>query len=211
MPKVPEAYLEARRGEILEAARRAFTRKGTQTTTMVEIAEEAGLTPGAIYRYFPNKERLIAACFDANAEDVIGHWQNISPDSDPVASTLDFARKAVEWLDTPAARTDTILHLEYVLELARTNDTAGLAALKAENDRIVGDVEERVRAAQAAGGLPHTIDARRYAGALFSFYWGLRLRRVIDPTVETQGQLEQLLLLFLKERAAGGEGIGVSR
>ena len=40
VPKVPEAYLEARRSAILEAARRAFTRKGTQTTTMVEIAEE---------------------------------------------------------------------------------------------------------------------------------------------------------------------------
>ena len=199
MPKVPEAYLEARRSAILEAARRAFTRKGTQTTTMVEIAEEAGLTPGAIYRYFPNKERLIAACFDANAEDVIGNWQAGAPGSDPVAAAIEFTRNAVEGLDGVSSRPDTILHLEYVVELARNNDVAGLAALQAENDRIIGDVEARLRAAQEAGGLPAAIDTVAFARALFAFYWGLRIGRVIDRGSDARAQLEQVLVMAFGE------------
>lgn len=199
MPKVPEAYLEARRSAILEAARRAFTRKGTQTTTMIEIAGEAGLTPGAIYRYFPNKERLIAACFDANAEDVIGNWQAGAPGSDPVAAAIEFTRNAVEGLDGVSSRPDTILHLEYVVELARNNDVAGLAALQAENDRIIGDVEARLRAAQEAGGLPAAIDTVAFARALFAFYWGLRIGRVIDRGSDARAQLEQVLVMAFGE------------
>lgn len=199
MPKVPEAYLEARRSAILEAARRAFSRKGTQTTTMIEIAGEAGLTPGAIYRYFPNKERLIAACFDANAEDVIGNWQAGAPGSDPVAAAIEFTRNAVEGLDGVSSRPDTILHLEYVVELARNNDVAGLAALQAENDRIIGDVEARLRAAQEAGGLPAAIDTVAFARALFAFYWGLRIGRVIDRGSDARAQLEQVLVMAFGE------------
>jgi len=199
VPKVPEAYLEARRSAILEAARRAFSRKGTQTTTMIEIAGEAGLTPGAIYRYFPNKERLIAACFDANAEDVIGNWQAGAPGSDPVAAAIEFTRNAVEGLDGVSSRPDTILHLEYVVELARNNDVAGLAALQAENDRIIGDVEARLRAAQEAGGLPAAIDTVAFARALFAFYWGLRIGRVIDRGSDARAQLEQVLVMAFGE------------
>ncbi len=195
MPKVPEAYLEARRSAILEAARRAFTRKGTQTTTMIEIAGEAGLTPGAIYRYFPNKERLIAACFDANAEDLIGNWQGGALGADPIAAAIEFTRNAVESLDGASSRPDTILHLEYVVELARNNDIAGLAALQAENDRIIGDVEARLSAAQAAGGLPREIDTAAFARALFAFYWGLRIGRVIDRGSDARAQLEQVLVV----------------
>jgi len=195
VPKVPEAYLEARRSAILEAARRAFTRKGTQITTMLEIADEAGLTPGAIYRYFPNKERLIAACFDANAEDLIGNWQGGAPGADPIAGVIEFTRNAVEGLDGASSRPDTILHLEYVVELARNNDVAGLAALQAENDRIIGDVEARLSAAQAAGGLPRDVDTAAFARALFAFYWGLRIGRVIDRGSDARAQLEQVLLL----------------
>ncbi len=201
MPKVPEAYLEARRSAILEAARRAFSRKGTQTTTMIEIAGEAGLTPGAIYRYFPNKERLIAACFDANAEDVIGNWQAGAPGSDPVAAAIEFTRNAVEGLDGASSRPDTILHLEFVVELARNNDIAGLAALQAENDRIIGDVEARLSAAQAVGGLPPDIDTAAFARALFAFYWGLRIGRVIDRASDARAQLEQVLLMAFREAA----------
>ncbi|MGD0199131.1 MAG: TetR/AcrR family transcriptional regulator [Bryobacteraceae bacterium] len=52
---------EFRCGEILEAARRVFARKGFSGATMDDIAEAAGLAKGTLYLYFPSKRRVYLA------------------------------------------------------------------------------------------------------------------------------------------------------
>jgi AcrR family transcriptional regulator len=64
MPKVTEAHLEARRRQIIEAAIECFSRDGFHRATMQDIVSEAGLSPGAIYRYFSSKEEIIEAIAD---------------------------------------------------------------------------------------------------------------------------------------------------
>src|SRR5690606_2349450 len=59
MAKVTDDYLEARRREILEAAARVFIRRGFDGATMQDIAAEADVSTGLIYRYFPGKDDLI--------------------------------------------------------------------------------------------------------------------------------------------------------
>ena len=59
MPKVTEEHLEARRTQILDAALACFSRNGFHQTTMHDICSEAGLSPGAVYRYFDSKEAMI--------------------------------------------------------------------------------------------------------------------------------------------------------
>lgn len=46
---------------IIEAAKRAFLKKGYSDTNMAEIAEEVGLTRPAMHYYFRTKERLFQA------------------------------------------------------------------------------------------------------------------------------------------------------
>ena len=53
MPKVSDAHRAARRRQILDAARRRFVRNGFHATSMQDIFAEAGLSAGAVYRYFP--------------------------------------------------------------------------------------------------------------------------------------------------------------
>lgn len=65
MPKVSQAYLDARREEILAAAITCFAREGLQRTTMSDIVEQSRLSPGAIYNYFDGKEAIIEAIADA--------------------------------------------------------------------------------------------------------------------------------------------------
>ena len=50
-----------RRREILDAALFCFRRRGFHQATMQEICAEAGLSPGALYRYFNSKADIIAA------------------------------------------------------------------------------------------------------------------------------------------------------
>jgi TetR/AcrR family fatty acid metabolism transcriptional regulator len=67
-PAKPKA--EPRRREILEAAGRVFAREGFETT-IAEVATEAGVAVGSIYRYFKNKEELRLAVAEAKAERVL--------------------------------------------------------------------------------------------------------------------------------------------
>jgi len=66
--RVTEAHLKARRDQIVDAAWACFARKGYHQTTMQDIATEAGLSAGAIYRYFPGKEALLKAAADRSLE-----------------------------------------------------------------------------------------------------------------------------------------------
>jgi AcrR family transcriptional regulator len=50
-----------RRKQILEAAKRLFYEKGFSATTIEDIAQEAELSPAAIYLYFKNKDDLYAS------------------------------------------------------------------------------------------------------------------------------------------------------
>jgi TetR/AcrR family transcriptional regulator, transcriptional repressor of aconitase len=61
VPKVSEDHLEARRRQILDAALTCFSRDGFHRTPMQAIFEEAGLSPGAVYRYFKSKDDIVAA------------------------------------------------------------------------------------------------------------------------------------------------------
>jgi len=47
---------------ILEAAVNRFSEYGYNKTTMIEIAEDTGMSAANIYRYFKNKEEIAAAC-----------------------------------------------------------------------------------------------------------------------------------------------------
>ncbi|MER3460463.1 MAG: TetR family transcriptional regulator, partial [candidate division GAL15 bacterium] len=52
---------ERTRARILEAARRVFARSGYHGTLMDQVAQEAGLSKGALYVHFPSKEELFLA------------------------------------------------------------------------------------------------------------------------------------------------------
>ena len=55
-PKLPP---EVRRRQLLNSARKLFVKKGFRGTTTEEIARSAGLTKGALYHHFANKEEIL--------------------------------------------------------------------------------------------------------------------------------------------------------
>jgi AcrR family transcriptional regulator len=61
MPKVTEAYRDARRSQIADAALRCFAVKGFHRTSMADIIAESGLSAGAIYGHFDSKEALLSS------------------------------------------------------------------------------------------------------------------------------------------------------
>jgi AcrR family transcriptional regulator len=67
MPKVDQEHLDARRKQIVDAARARFTAHGFAGTSMADLVAESGLSTGAIYRYFKGKDEIVVAvCGEAS-------------------------------------------------------------------------------------------------------------------------------------------------
>ena len=52
---------QERKQQIMDAALKVFSREGLHTARMDDIAEEAGLSKGALYWYFNSKDKIIAS------------------------------------------------------------------------------------------------------------------------------------------------------
>lgn len=61
MPRVSQAHLDARRAQIIDAARARFASHGFARTSMTDLVEASGLSTGAIYRYFASKDEIVTA------------------------------------------------------------------------------------------------------------------------------------------------------
>jgi AcrR family transcriptional regulator len=97
MPKVSEEYRQARRADILAAARRCFIRQGFQETSMQDLLAEAGLSSGAVYNYFRSKEEIIIAIAEESLSQLISLRESAADPhrislGDALASVLDLAR-----------------------------------------------------------------------------------------------------------------------
>jgi AcrR family transcriptional regulator len=68
VPKVTQEYRDKRRIEIQDAALRVFRKRGFAGTSIADIIAESGLSAGAIYGNFANKQEIVLSV----AERVLG-------------------------------------------------------------------------------------------------------------------------------------------
>jgi AcrR family transcriptional regulator len=61
-PRKPRTDAQRNRERILDVAKEAFTRHGTDAS-LDDIAKDAGVGPGTLYRHFPNRNALIEAVY----------------------------------------------------------------------------------------------------------------------------------------------------
>lgn len=114
---------QARRGQIVEAARKCVVRHGFHAASMAEIAQTAGMSVGQIYRYFPNKEAIIHAIVARIVEHRL-RWITESGDIDDLPAFL--ARRFVYGSEDDL-REDRILMLEVSAEASRNPVVANIA------------------------------------------------------------------------------------
>jgi len=84
-----ETKSERTRQRILDAAARAFQRRGYASVTLKDIAALAALQAGSLYYHFDTKEELVEAVLDAGVEGAIAATREavdaLGPDADPLA------------------------------------------------------------------------------------------------------------------------------
>ncbi len=62
---------ETTRNAVMQAATTLFGTVGFATTTVDQIAGEAGVAKGAVYHHFANKEAIFAAVFEMTSREVV--------------------------------------------------------------------------------------------------------------------------------------------
>lgn len=67
MPRVSQDHLDARRRQILDGARTCFARYGYEGATVRRLEEATGLSRGAIFHHFRDKESLFLALAEEDA------------------------------------------------------------------------------------------------------------------------------------------------
>ncbi|GAA2668661.1 helix-turn-helix domain-containing protein [Actinoplanes palleronii] len=71
MPRVSQDQLDARRHEILTAARGCFARFGYEGATVRRLEEATGMSRGAIFHHFRDKESLFLAVAEDDAATMV--------------------------------------------------------------------------------------------------------------------------------------------
>lgn len=208
MTRVTQAHVEARTQDILASALDMFARKGVDHSTMQDIAMEAGISAGAIYRYFPSKDDLLRAVLVGCAEESQRVFEGVaSGEPSPVAALRAVGRKAWSWLKEEGAREQTIMNLEMSLAAARRPDELG-----PEQGRMVADtlgfIEQLVLQAQAAGELDTSLDAHALAQTLLASHVGTKVLALEMSDIDTDavfGVVEEILHRLAPRVAAGRE------
>jgi len=100
MKQSPKLPAEKRRAQLIKAANKVFTKKGYFGATTEEIARTAGLTKGALYFHFKNKEEIFFAVIrDINENiktGILGSYENESDPEKGIANLVRVALDSVE-------------------------------------------------------------------------------------------------------------------
>ena len=87
----------ATRAALVEAALFTFARDGIDRATLARIAEAAGVTRGAVYHHFPDKDALLAAVLGETWDVVAAPiWATLDAPGTPLAPRLEAF--ALAWL-----------------------------------------------------------------------------------------------------------------
>ena len=203
MPKVSEQYRDARREQILDAARRCFLRNGFHETSMQDLFAEAGLSSGAVYRYFAGKDELIIAIAQDNFRDVVAMLRTAVRNGD--GSLGDALADVIDLVDAKhAERGLGGLAVQVWAEALRNPALAAMFQdLLAE---LHGELADVVRRHQAAGTLPPDISAQALTSVLVGTVPGHMVQLVLLGPGATAGVSDALRELWPKSVAAKSVG-----
>lgn len=128
---------------ILDAAEARFAAKGFDSTTIKQIAGEAGVNTALIYYYFADKEALYHAMVERLITRIAGAMGTVlARAADPAAAVRDFARNHHAFLESHPRMPRLV-----VRELVDHDASHAQEAIR----HLVASTFERLRAAIAAG------------------------------------------------------------
>lgn len=191
----PPATSPDTRDRILAAAGQVFARKGFRAASLDEVAQDAGLTKGAIYWHFESKNELFFALLDhkfvQNTAPVPEELRAAAAIADPRTALVfllksNFARLRAD-PDWPR------LYLEFIAQARDDNLRARLAQFHEASLTLVATY---IRGMQDAGLAPQTQQPETLAIFWSALFDGLLLAWLIDPHTDLDALVERIVDLL---------------
>jgi TetR/AcrR family transcriptional regulator, repressor for uid operon len=174
---------DSRRRGILDAANRCFGRKGFHASSMKEICEEAAMSPGALYRYFPAKDDIVIEMVTVERHE----WEALLLTIPPEASALDLVDAVAQRLeaDSPAADLMSgapVMLLEVLAEASRNPRVRPVVV--ASYHAVTSQLAARIRTDAANGRISAGMDPDTIAALIVAAVDGLLARSAVDSAVQ---------------------------
>jgi AcrR family transcriptional regulator len=175
-----------RRQQVLDAAETCFRRHGFHAASMAGVAAEAGMSVGHIYRYFENKEAIVAAIVERDLRAIAEQFVRIREAPEGVVETM--LEGLDECVDRAADRTSSALFLEVMAEAARNPKIARMAASQQNATRqwLMALFARGREGELGRGQIEDLVDV------LQLFLAGLRVHAACDPDID-HGRMVRLL------------------
>lgn len=196
MPRAPSpALADARRRQILEAALVCFARRGFHQATMQEICTEAGLSAGAVYRYYASKAELILAIAAEDRRTLLAPLTEMAANAALVDVLCAVARA---WL-LHVGQKDRGLVAEVLAEAVR--DRAFGLMLAEHAAPVCEALQNAIRASQASGEVAVQVEPERAARLILAALDGVGLHRLLfdqaaGESLDGERPLKDLRVLF---------------
>lgn len=188
-----EALHKRRKSEIIGAAAKCFAAKGIHQTSMQEICDTAGISAGALYRYFESKEAIIIALADEEraenakliahlsaADDLVDAMCEAVPEIIAVLGDERFGRLAIE-IGAEATRNPAIA------EVFERNES-----------ELRGALVEAMERGQKSGTVDPALDVHATVFLILALFDGIPGRGVFAEDVQSK-QVARVLQLFLSK------------
>ncbi|KAA6461873.1 TetR/AcrR family transcriptional regulator [Acidobacteria bacterium AB60] len=175
-PRKPRTDALRNRARILDVAKDAFTRCGAEAS-LDDIAKQAGVGPGTLYRHFPTRDALIEAVYHTEVEKLAVSARAFAKEMPPFDALRAWLLHFVDYI---AAK--------HIIAPALNSVTGGAGRLyEGSRNQVQGAVDLLVKRAIKSGDLRKDLDPFDLLRALIgSSYvtagsdWRQSARRLVD-------------------------------
>ncbi|MBN3816652.1 TetR/AcrR family transcriptional regulator [Paraburkholderia sp. Se-20369] len=168
-----------RREQILLAAGQVFKAKGFHGARTEDICAQAGMSAGAVFRYFTDKRELINAIIDIEIEHYTrDFYLLLSKEGLNELANITADRLVEMW------QTDYALGIDSWLELARDSDRR--PAILAMDSKMRADFADLLARGQAEGWVRSSLEPKGAVNVVFSLFNGLWLEQSLGTNIDAE-------------------------
>jgi AcrR family transcriptional regulator len=164
---------EDRRQRILAVAERLLARNGWRTTSLAQIAKEAGVTPAGLLHHFESKEQLLNAVLDARDADDDAHADRSGDLITELSRVPERFERAPELVGTFA-----VLLAENIAPDAPLHDR-----LHKRYQDAVDIITSIIERGQRNGNYRPDVNAANKAVEILAFINGMEILWLLDPSI----------------------------
>ena len=179
-PRKPRSDAQRNRARILEVAKEAFTRFGADAS-LDDIAKQAGVGAGTLYRHFPTRDALIEAVYRSEVEKLAAAAGKMAETMLPIEALRSWMLLLIDYIGA-----------KHIIAPALNSLVGGPARLYEDSRSLIqGAIDELVKGAKKSGDVRTDIDATDLLRAMIGIShvgtghgWQQSARRLVEILIE---------------------------